>query len=88
VFVLFYDYVDNMLERRGPYRPAHLELVNEFHAAGKLTMAGALLDPVDSAMLVFRDRESAEAFVARDPYVANGLVPKHRIREWSLVVGA
>ncbi|HEY5477558.1 MAG TPA: YciI family protein [Tepidiformaceae bacterium] len=87
MFVLFYNYVDNVLERRGPHRPAHLDLVNEFHAAGTLTMAGALTDPVDSALIVFRDRESAEAFVARDPYVANGLVPAHRIREWALVVG-
>ncbi len=87
MYVLLYDYVENMVERRAPFRAAHLELVNEFHVAGKLTMAGALLDPVDSAMLVFPDRGSAEAFLARDPYVANGLVPSHRIREWNLVVG-
>ena len=29
-----------------------------------------------------------EAFVARDPYVKNGVVTRHRIRPWNVVVGA
>ena len=29
-FLLFYDYVDNVLERRAPQREAHLALVREY----------------------------------------------------------
>ena len=52
-------------------------------------MAGAFADPVDGAAFVFtvEDRARVEAFVAADPYVANGLVPSWRIREWTVVIG-
>jgi hypothetical protein len=87
MFALFYDYVDDIAERRVAHRPLHLELLREFHAAGTLRIAGAFADPLDSALIVFTTREAAAAFAARDPYVANGLVPRHRIREWNVVIG-
>ena len=34
-------------------------------------------------MAVFRTREAAEAFVAGDPFVANGVVKGHEIRGWN-----
>lgn len=88
-FLLFYDYVENVVERRAPFREAHLALVNEFVERGALVLAGAYADPVDGAALVFQvdDRADIEAFVARDPYVDNGLVSGWRIREWSVVAG-
>jgi uncharacterized protein YciI len=89
-YVLFYDYVDDMANRRAPYRADHLALARQYHEQGKLLMAGAWADPLDGAALVFRVDDPAEvaAFVARDPYVVNGLVPSHRIREWTVVIGA
>ena len=52
-------------------------------------MAGAWADPLDGAAFVFtvEDRAQVEAFVAADPYIASGLVPGWRIREWTVVVG-
>lgn len=89
-YALFYDYVDNMLERRQPFRTSHLAHVSEFHERGLLMMAGAWADPADGALLVFRtdDRALVERFVEADPYVLNGLVPSWRIREWTVVAGA
>ena len=86
-WLLFYEYVEDVLERRGPYRPAHLDLVNEAHARGALLMAGALADPVDGAVFVFTgdDATAAEELVRADPYVANGLVTSWRIRRWTVV---
>jgi len=57
--------------------------------AGKLVVAGALLSPVDGALFVFRgaSRAEVEAFVAADPYVVNGLVTSHSIRDYGVVVG-
>ena len=88
-FVLLYDYVENVVEKRAPFRPDHLALANEYLERGELLMAGAFADPVDGAAFVFtvEDRARVEAFVAADPYVANGLVPSWRIREWTVVIG-
>lgn len=86
-YVLFYEYGLDAAVRRDPFRPAHLALVREAHARGELAMAGAWTDPRDGAALVFTGREAAEAFVAHDPYIANGLVTSWRVREWNVVVG-
>jgi uncharacterized protein YciI len=51
-------------------------------------LGGAVGDPPDGALLVFRStRERVEAFVARDPYVREGLVTRWEIRPWAVVVG-
>ena len=89
-YVLFYDYVEDVVEKRAPFRPDHLALANAYRERGELLMAGAFADPVDGAAFVFTvdDPAQVEAFVAADPYVANGLVPSWRIREWTVVIGA
>ncbi|MPZ99252.1 MAG: hypothetical protein GEU80_07910 [Dehalococcoidia bacterium] len=88
-YMLFYDYVEDVVSRRQPHRAEHLTLVRAGLERGELVMAGAWADPVDGAALVFHvdDRAKVEAFVERDPYVQNGLVTAWRIREWSVVVG-
>ena len=82
--LLFYDYVDDIVERRAAFRESHLALIGEAHEQGALLMAGALTDPVDGAVFVFttEDRSTVEDFVARDPYVRAGLVTAWRIRPW------
>ena len=88
-FVLLYDYVENVIEKRAPFRADHLALANQYFERGELLMAGAFADPVDGAAFIFAvdDRARVEAFVAADPYVANGLVPSWRIRAWTVVIG-
>jgi uncharacterized protein YciI len=85
--LLFYDYVDDIAERRTPFREAHLALVSEAHERGVLLMAGALVEPLDGAVLVFTtdDRSVVEDFVAKDPYVQAGLVTSWRVRSWNVV---
>ena len=88
-FLLFYDYVDNVVERRAPYREAHLSLVREYVDQGELVLGGAFADPVDGAALAFKvaGRAKVEEFVGRDPYVVNGLVTGWWVRRWTVVVG-
>jgi uncharacterized protein YciI len=43
--MLLYDYVQDMAERRGPYREAHLERIRTEQRAGHIIMAGALGNP-------------------------------------------
>lgn len=88
-YLLFYDYVADVLERRAAFREEHLRLAREAHARGELVMAGAYAEPTDGALLVFRcdDPKVVEAFVAGDPYVKNGIVTRWRIRPWQVPVG-
>lgn len=88
-FLLFYDYVENIVERRARYREAHLALVKEFVSRGELVLGGAFASPADGAAIVFKveDQARLEEFVEKDPYVVNGLVTGWRIREWTVVVG-
>lgn len=88
-FALFYDVVDDFVSRRSAYREEHLRLVREAHQRGELLLAGALADPADRALLVFRaaDRSIVEEFARNDPYVTNGLVTRWEVRPWSVVIG-
>ena len=88
-FILFYETADNYTEKRAPFRAQHLELAREAHARGELLLAGALADPADRAVLVFRaaDRETVEAFAERDPYVRNGAVTRWEVRPWTVMIG-
>ena len=87
-YLLFYDYVENAVERRAPFREEHLRLAGEAKARGEILMGGAFADPVDGALLVFRvdDPSVVEAFVRSDPYVKNGIVTRWRIRPWTVAV--
>jgi uncharacterized protein YciI len=88
-YLLFYDVVDDYVERRLAFRAAHLSLAREAVEQGELVLGGALANPVDGAVLLFRGSspEVAERFAAADPYVTNGLVTRWHVREWITVVG-
>lgn len=86
-YLLFYDAAPDYLARRPAHRADHLGLVRVAHERGELVLAGALADPADGAVLVFRDEAAARAFAAADPYVRNGLVTGWRVRRWATVVG-
>jgi uncharacterized protein YciI len=88
-YLLFYDVVPDYAGRRTPLRPAHLAHAHAAHARGELVLGGALADPVDGAVLLFRGDSPAavERFARDDPYVRNGLVTAWRVRPWTTVVG-
>ena len=89
-YVLLYDVVDDMVTKRAPYREEHLKLIRDGHARGEIVMAGAVGDPVDGALLIFRSEspDVAERFVAADPYVKQGLVIRWKVKPWNVVAGA
>ena len=89
-WLLLYDVVPDYLERRAAHRAEHLERAKELERSGVLRLGGALEDPPDGAVLVFRtdDRSVVEEFARTDPYVVNGIVTRWRVRPWNVVVGA
>ena len=88
-YLLQYQTVDDYLTRRAPFREAHLALARAAHERGELVMGGALADPADSALLVFKGDSPAvaERFAKGDPYVHNGLILEWRVRPWTVVIG-
>jgi len=88
-YLLFYDVVGDYVERRAEFRGLHLRHARTAHERGELILGGALADPVDGAVLLFRGSSPAvaERFAEADPYVRNGLVTGWRVREWTTVVG-
>ena len=88
-FALIYYVVDGFVSRRTPFREEHLRLVEKANRRGELLLAGALGDPADRALLVFRtpDRSIAEDFARNDPYVMNGLVTRWEVQPWAVVIG-
>lgn len=89
-YLLIYDVAQDYLARRAALREDHLALARASAARGELVLGGALANPVDGAVLLFRaaSPDVVERFVAADPYVRHGLVTAWRIREWTTVVGA
>lgn len=88
-YFLYYEVSDDYLERRATFRAEHLKLAWQAHARGELVLAGALADPVDTGVLLFKadSPEAVERFAAADPYVQHGLVKRWTIRPWTTVVG-
>jgi len=88
-YLLFYEVTPDYVERRVQFRGEHLTLAWQSHARGELQLGGALKDPVDQAILLFRgdSPKVAEDFAAADPYVQHGLVKRWYVRPWTTVVG-
>jgi len=93
-YLLSYDYVPDILEKRGPYRAGHLAAAQELERTGELLLGGALKDTqtdvVGGAAFAFKcaDVKVIEDFVENDPYVINGLVTGWKIAEYAVAVGS
>ncbi len=83
--LLTYEYVPDILERRGPHREGHLAAIARWHETGGLIMAGAAGDPVSKGILVFRADADVQAYLRDDPYNDAGLVASSTIEPWTVV---
>jgi uncharacterized protein YciI len=88
-YALLYYVIDDYLSRRALFREAHLRRARDAHRRGDLLLAGALGDPPDRALLVFRTQDPSvvEEFARTDPYVTGGLVTRWEVRPWNVVIG-
>jgi len=89
-YLLRYDYIPDVLEKRGPFRGGHLDLANKLIDEGRC-LSGGPTGPVNmevptGALFIFTDHDAARIFVEQDPYVSNGIVTGHSIEEWNVVV--
>lgn len=88
-FLLIYEFVPDYLQRRGEFRAAHLQLAWQAAERGELLLGGAVGEPIEGGILLFRGDgpAAAEAFARADPYVQHGLVTRWRVAPWKTVVG-
>ncbi|MEO8361294.1 MAG: YciI-like protein [Vicinamibacteria bacterium] len=88
-YLLIYELQDDYLARRGEFRGVHLKEAWAAHERGELVLGGALGEPVDRAILMFKGEspKAAEDFAKADPYVLNGLVKSWSVRPWLTVAG-
>jgi uncharacterized protein YciI len=88
-YLLFYEVGDDYLARRGEFRNAHLELAWQACDRGEMLLGGALANPADGAVVLFKGEspEVAEKFARVDPYVTSGIVKRWYVREWTTVAG-
>ena len=88
-YLLFYEVGEDYVSRRAEFRDAHLEKAWQASERGELVLGGALSNPIDGAVLLFRgdSAEVAEKFARADPYVTSGAVKRWHVREWTTVAG-
>lgn len=88
-YLLFYEAGDDYVARRRAYRNEHLLKAWAASERGELVLGGALANPADGALLLFKGDSPAvaEEFAKSDPYVLNGVVKRWYVREWTTVAG-
>jgi len=88
--LLRYDYIPDVLEKRAPHREGHIDMAKKAVGDGLLLSAGPTFpvgeDVPIGALFIFTDLDAAKKFVEEDPYTLNGIVTKHSIEEWNIVV--
>lgn len=88
-YLLLLEFDETYEARRPEFRNAHLTKAWAAADRGELILAGALTDPLDTGVILFKadSEDVVERFVKEDPYVNNGLIQSWQIREWATVVG-
>ncbi|MEO1590392.1 MAG: YciI family protein [Cyanobacteria bacterium J06632_22] len=85
-FVMWGSYCENALEKRTPYRDAHLKGLQQQKDDGILTSLGPTTD--NSKVFGTYEADSAatvRALVEGDPYWQNGIWTDFEIYEWNQV---
>jgi uncharacterized protein len=85
-FILWGSYCENALEKRTPYREAHLQGLSAQKAQGILTALGPTTDNTKVLGTYEADsEETVRQLVENDPYWKNGIWTEYSIYEWNQV---
>jgi uncharacterized protein YciI len=82
-YILFGSYCDNALEKRTPYRQAHLTGLGKQKEQGILVTLGPTKDNTKVFGIYDADNEEiVKNLVESDPYWQNGIWTDYEIKEW------
>lgn len=84
---------EGAIERRQKARPAHLEAIAPLVGAGHVLVGGAMLndagDMIGSVLLLdFPEMSDLDTWLARDPYVTEGVWREIEVHPFRTAVGA
>lgn len=82
-YVMWGSYCEDVLEKRVPYRQAHLDRLAELKEAGAVITIG----PTKNLQKVFGvyeadDEAAARKLIEDDPYWQNGIWTEYSLEEW------
>ena len=82
-YVMWGTYCENVLEKRKPYRQAHLDGITAQKEAGLVITLG----PTQDATMVFgiydaEDEAAVRKLVESDPYWENDIWTEYDVKEW------
>jgi uncharacterized protein len=82
-YVLWGSYCDDVLEKRSPYRQAHLEGLTKQKEAGILITLGPTKD-VTKVFGIYEadDEATVRQLIEADPYWQNGIWTEYDLKEW------
>lgn len=82
-FILWGSYCDNAVEKRAPYRQAHLEGLTAQKAKGILITLGPTKDTTQVfGIYEAEDEATVRQIVEQDPYWQNGIWTEYEVKEW------
>lgn len=82
-YILFGSYCDNALEKRTPYRQAHLEGLSKQKEQGILITLGPTKDNSKVFGIYEAENETiVKNLVESDPYWQNNIWTDYEIKEW------
>jgi uncharacterized protein len=82
-FVMWGSYCDNVLEKRAPFRQAHLDRLKAMHKSGELSTIGPTQDVTKVfAVYVAADEAAARELIESDLYWQNQIWTSYEVHEW------
>lgn len=85
-FVMWGSYCENALEKRAPYRAAHLEGLQGQKDSGVLVALGPTVDNTKVlGIYEAEDEAKVRQLVEADPYWQNGIWTDYEIHAWNQV---
>jgi len=85
-FVMWGSYCEDVLNRRTPYRQAHLDHLKTLHESGQLQSIGPTADLTKVFAVYLAENEAiARQLIEADPYWQNGIWTEYQVYQWQQV---
>jgi uncharacterized protein YciI len=83
-YVMWGRYCDNVLEKRAPYRQAHLDHLKQQKDQGILLTIGPTKDITQVfGLYEAPDEATVRQLLERDPYWEHGIWTEYNVKEWT-----
>jgi len=82
-YIMTGTYCENVLEKRAPYRQAHLDGLAQQKTAGVLVTLGPTKDLTQCfGIYDAADETTVRQLIEADPYWQNGIWTEYTVKEW------